>query len=67
MPNYEDKCPACGSATIEFEDHEESWWTESMLVLWYCRCSNCGKRFHVKERYSRTYTTLTYVEGEDDA
>jgi len=66
MRDYEDKCPKCGDVTIDYENHEESYWTESMLVLWHCRCTTCGCRFHVKERYSRTYAVLTHVEGEDE-
>lgn len=63
---FNDECPKCGEVSLDYESSSSTYYSESVVVLWYVRCPNCGCHFHVKERYSRTYAVLTYVEGEDE-
>lgn len=63
---FNDECPKCGNVTLAYEDSSSTYYDDGAIVLWYVSCGNCGCRFHVKERYIRTYAVLTYVEGEDE-
>ena len=62
---FNDKCPKCGKDVLDYEDSSTTYYCEDVVVLWRVYCPNCGCRFGVKERYTRTYAALTYVRGEN--